>query len=49
MQGAEPPRGDNSVSQEQKDERLRKLERKVTDLTRELGIVREQVKITLSV
>ncbi|CAI5664367.1 unnamed protein product [Oreochromis niloticus] len=42
MQGAEPPRGDNSVSQEQKDERLRKLERKVTDLTRELGIVREQ-------
>lgn len=49
MQGAEPPRGDNSASEEQKDERLRKLERKVTDLTRELGIVREQVKITLSV
>lgn len=49
MQGAEPPRGDNSASQEQKDETLRKLERQMTKLTDELGIIREQVKITLGV
>lgn len=49
MQGVEPPRGDNSASQGQKDERLRMLERRMAELTRELDIVRQQVKITLSV
>lgn len=49
MQGAEPPRGDNSASQEQKDERLTNLERQMKKLTHELDIIREQVKITLGV
>lgn len=49
MQGAEPSRGDNSASQEQKNETLRKLERQMTKLSDELDIIREQVKITLGV